>query len=75
VGQAAVNCQQMVRGMKMLKDIEDNVETDPIDKEKYVKELSKVCWDMCSTEQSALVSVLKFSRVQSRSVSPICAVP
>ncbi len=32
--------------MKRLKDIENNVETDSKKVEKYVKELSKVCWDM-----------------------------
>ncbi len=46
VGQAGINCQEMVRGMKRLKDIENNVEMDAINMEKYVKEWSKVCWDM-----------------------------
>ena len=46
VGQAAVNSQEMVSGMRRLKDIENNVETDSINVEMYVKELSKVCWDM-----------------------------
>ncbi len=46
VGQAAVNYQELVRGMKRLKDIENNVEMDAINMEKYVKELSKVYWDM-----------------------------
>ncbi len=32
--------------MKRLKDIENNVETDSINMEKYVKELFKVRWDM-----------------------------
>ena len=32
--------------MKRLKDIENNVETDSINMEKSVKQLSKVCWDM-----------------------------
>ena len=32
--------------MRRLKDIENNVETDSINTEKYVKDLSKVCWDM-----------------------------
>ncbi len=32
--------------MKMLKDIENNVETDSMIMEKYVKELSKGCWNM-----------------------------
>ncbi len=36
----------MVRGMKRLKDIETHVEVDAINVEKYVRELSKVCWDM-----------------------------
>ncbi len=36
----------MVNGMKRFKDIENNVEMDSINMEKYVKELSKVCWDM-----------------------------
>ncbi len=36
----------MVKGMKRLKDIGNNVEMDSIHMEKYVKELSKVCWDM-----------------------------
>ncbi len=44
VGQAAVTYQEMVRGMKRLKDIENNVATDSIFMEKYVKELFKVCW-------------------------------
>ncbi len=46
VGQASVNYQEMVNGMKRLKVIENNVEMDSISMEKYVKELSKVCWDM-----------------------------
>ncbi len=46
VGQAAFNYQEMVKGMKRLKDIENNVETDSINMEKYVKELPKVCCDM-----------------------------
>ena len=46
VGEAAFNYQEMVKGMKRFNDIENNVETDPINMEKYVKELSKVCWDM-----------------------------
>ncbi len=36
VGQAAVNYQEMVRGMKRFKGIENNVETDSINMEKYV---------------------------------------
>ncbi len=32
--------------MKRLEDIENDVEADSINMEKYVKELSKVCWDM-----------------------------
>ncbi len=36
----------MVKGMKRFEGIENNVETDSINMEKYVKELSKVCWDM-----------------------------
>ena len=36
----------MVKGMKRLKDIEHNVETDSINMEKYVQEVSKVRWDM-----------------------------
>jgi hypothetical protein len=46
VGQAAFNNQEMVKGMKRFKGIENNVETDSTNMEKYVKELSKVCWDM-----------------------------
>ncbi len=33
-------------GVKRLKDIENNVEADAINVGKYVKELSKACWDM-----------------------------
>ncbi len=32
--------------MKRFKDNENNVETDSSNMEKYVKELSEVCWDM-----------------------------
>ncbi len=46
MGQAAVNYQEMVKGMRRLEDIENNVETDSINMEKNVKELSKVCWAM-----------------------------
>ncbi len=42
----------MVRGVKRLKDIENNVEMDAISMEKYVKELSKVCWDMLRASRS-----------------------
>ena len=46
IGQSVLNYQEMVRGMKRLKDIETHVETDAIDVEKYAKELLKVFWDM-----------------------------
>ncbi len=46
VGQAAFNYQEMVKGMKRPKDIENNMEKDSINMRKYVKELSKVCWDI-----------------------------
>ena len=46
VGQAAVNYQEMVWGVKRFSDIETHEEADAINVEKYVKELSKVCWDM-----------------------------
>ncbi len=46
VGQAPVNYQEMVKGMKRFKDIENNVETGSFKMEKYVKELPKVCWDI-----------------------------
>ncbi len=46
IGQATVNEQEMARGMKWLKYIESNGETDAISMEKYVKELSNVCWDV-----------------------------
>ena len=46
VGQAAFNYQEMVKGMKRFKDIENNVEIDSVNREDYVMELSKVCWDM-----------------------------
>ncbi len=42
----AANFQEMDRGMKRLKVIDTHVEADAINVEKYVKELSKVCWDM-----------------------------
>ncbi len=45
VGQAVVNYQGMDRGMR-LKDIENNVEMNAINMAKYVRELSKVRWDM-----------------------------
>ncbi len=32
--------------MKRLKDIENHVEADAIDAEKYEKELPKACWDI-----------------------------
>ncbi len=35
-----------MKGMKRLKDIESNAETDSINMERYVEELSKVGWDM-----------------------------
>ncbi len=41
-----MNYQEMFKGMKRLKDNENNVETDSINIGKYVKELSKVCWGM-----------------------------
>ncbi len=46
VGQGAFNYQEIVKGMKRFEDSENNVETDSINIEKYMKELSKVCWDM-----------------------------
>ncbi len=49
MGPAEVNYKEMVRGMKRFKDIENNMATDSINMEKYVKELSKVCWDMSRT--------------------------
>ncbi len=52
VGQAAFSYQEMVKGMKRFKDIENNVETDSINMEKYVKELPKVCWDMFRGDRS-----------------------
>ncbi len=41
VGQAAIKYQDMVRGMKRLNDIENNVETDSINMDNYVKELPR----------------------------------
>ncbi len=32
--------------MSRLKEIEENAEHDTINSEMYIKELSKVCWDM-----------------------------
>ncbi len=32
--------------MRRLKDIEANMQVDAINVERYVKEMSKVCWDM-----------------------------
>ncbi len=46
VGQAAVNFQEMVKFMRRLKDIENNVNTDSVNMGKYVKEWSKVYWGM-----------------------------
>ncbi len=46
VGQAAVNYQGMVKGMWKLKDLEAHAEVDAINIERYLRDLSKVCWDM-----------------------------
>ena len=36
----------MAAGMARLQEIEQNVEHDAVNSEKYIKELSKVCWEM-----------------------------
>ncbi len=43
VGQPPVNYQEIVKGMKRLKDIETHMEADAINVERYVKELPNVC--------------------------------
>ncbi len=44
--QAHHNYDEMVKGMMHLKEIEDNVKQDTINSERYIKELSKVCWEI-----------------------------
>ncbi len=45
-GQARRNYDEMVKGMKCPTEIEENVEHDAVNSERYMKELSKVCWEM-----------------------------
>ena len=42
VGDSALCYDRVVKGMKRLKDIEENVESDTLNLEKYVKEMAKV---------------------------------
>ncbi len=56
----------MVKGMSRLMEIEKNVEHDAVNSEKYMKELSKVCWDMFRAtgamfEQEHLKFINKFA--------------
>ena len=46
VGEARLNFNRMVKGMTRLKEISENVETDQLIIEKYVKELMNVCKEM-----------------------------
>jgi hypothetical protein len=46
VGQARLNFDRMSRGMIRLQDIAENVEVDPLNVEKYVKELTNVVREM-----------------------------
>ena len=46
VGEARLNFNRMVKGMTRLKEISENVETDQLIIEKYVKELTNVCKEM-----------------------------
>ena len=46
VGEARLNFNRMVKGMTRLKEISENVETDQLNIEKYVKELTNVCKEM-----------------------------
>jgi hypothetical protein len=46
VGLARFNYDQMMKGMPRWKEIEENVEHDAVNSEKYIKELSTVCWEM-----------------------------
>ena len=41
-----MNFNRMVKGMARLKEIAENVETDQLNIEKYVKELTNVCQEM-----------------------------
>ncbi len=46
VAEARLCYNKMAAGMARLREIEQNVEHDAVNSEKYIKELSKVCWDM-----------------------------
>ena len=46
VGEARMNFNRMVKGMSRLREISENVETDQLNIEKYVKELTNVCQEM-----------------------------
>ncbi len=46
VGEAGFCYNKMAAGMARLQQIEQNVEHDAVKSEKYIKELSKVCWEM-----------------------------
>ncbi len=46
VAQARLRYEQMLKGMPRLRDIEENVEHDAVNSEKYIRELSRVCWEM-----------------------------
>ena len=46
VGEARMNFNRMVKGMARLREIAENVETDQLNIEKYVKELTNVCQEM-----------------------------
>ncbi len=44
VGQAKTNYEKMVNDMTWLTETDENVEHDAVNSEKYIMELSKVCW-------------------------------
>ena len=46
VGEARQSSNRMVNGITRVKQIVDRVEGDPTNSEKYIKELSKVCWEI-----------------------------
>ena len=43
VGEARMNFNRMAEGMSRLRKISENVDTDQLNIEKYVKELTNVC--------------------------------
>ncbi len=45
VGEAKFCYNKMAAGMARLQEIEQNVEHGAVNAEKYIRDLSKVCWD------------------------------